>query len=76
MKNSETKKFETKVDLHNRNDMRAIKVTYSNGDTISTSMAKSLTDDEMLNYFSIGKWFNLGSVGDNMQQVTNRQILR
>jgi len=58
------------------NDMRAIKVTYSNGDTISTSMAKSLTDDEMLNYFSIGKWFNLGSVGDNMQQVTKRQILR
>ena len=57
-------------------DMRAIKVTYSNGDTICTSMAKSLTDDEMLNYFSIGKWFNLGSVGDNMQQVTKRQILR
>jgi len=56
--------------------MRAIKVTYSNGDTICTSMAKSLTDDEMLNYFSIGKWVNLGSVGDNMQQVTNRQILR
>jgi len=56
--------------------MRSIKVTYSNGDTIATSVAAGLTDDEMLNYFSIGRWFNLGSVGDNMQQVTNRQILR
>lgn len=55
--------------------MRAIKVTYSNGDVVSTSMAKHLTDKEMLDYFSIGKWFNIGSVSDDMQQVTNREIL-
>lgn len=56
--------------------MRAIKVTYSNGDVISTSMAAHLTDRDMLEYFSIGKWFNIGSVTDNMQQVTNREILK
>ena len=62
------------------NNLRAIKVTYSNGQTISTSMAAHLADDEMLNYFKVGTWFNLGSdidsIEDNMQQVTQTEILR
>lgn len=57
-------------------NLRAIKVTYSNGDVVSTSMAAGLTDQEMLDYFSIGKWFNIGSVTDNMQQVVKREILK
>lgn len=56
--------------------MRAIKVYYSNGDTISTSMAAHLTDKEMQDYFAVGKWFNIGSVEDNMQQVIKTEILK
>ena len=55
--------------------MRAVKVTYTDGTVISTSMAKTLTDADILNYFRVGKWFNIGSVTDNMQQVTAVEIL-
>jgi len=57
-------------------NLRAIKVTYSDGSEISTSMAAHLTDEEMLNYFEVGKWFNIGSCDDNMQQVVSAEILR
>lgn len=56
--------------------LRAVKVTYSNGDTISTSMAAHLTDEEIIDYFAIGKEFNIGSVGDNVQTVKNVDILK
>lgn len=57
-------------------NLRVIKVTYSNNDVVITSMAAHLTDKEMLDYFSIGKWFNIGSASDNMQQVTNAKIIK
>jgi len=57
------------------NNLRSIKVTYSNGDTVTTSMSAKLTDEQMLEYFKVGNWFNIGSVTDNMQQVTNAEIL-
>jgi hypothetical protein len=56
-------------------ELRAIKVTYSDGTEISTNMAANLTDDQMLDYFKVGAWFNLGSVTDNMQQVVKAEIL-
>lgn len=57
--------------------MRAIKVYYSNGDAISTSMAAHLTDKEMQDYFAVGKWFNVGlGPNDNMQQVIKTEILK
>ena len=57
-------------------ELRAIKVTYSDGSEIIASMASHLTDEEMLNYFEVGKWFNIGSNADNMQQVVKSEILR
>ena len=57
-------------------NLRAVKVTYSNGDVVRTSMAAHLTDKEILNYFKVGKWFNICSVSDNMQQVTKAEILK
>lgn len=48
--------------------LRGIKVTYANGDEISTNMAAHLTDAEMLDYFKIGKTFS-GT------QVVNAEIL-
>lgn len=55
--------------------MRAIKVTYENGDVISTSMAAGLSDSEMLDYFKVGRVFNIGNVTDNMQAIVEAEIL-
>ena len=57
-------------------DLRAIKVTYSNGTVISTSMAANLTDKQMLDYFKVGKWFNIGTCDDNMQTVIKAEIVK
>lgn len=56
--------------------LRVIKVTYSNGEVITTSMAAHLTDKEMLDYFAIGKTFNIGTVHDRLAVVTKREILK
>lgn len=57
-------------------NLRAIKVTYSDGTVITTSMAANLTDKQMLDYFRPGKVFNLGSLNDNLQYVVSREILK
>ncbi len=57
-------------------ELRAVRVTYDNGEVIETSMAAGLTDKEMLDYFAIGTEFNIGSVTDKMAKVTNVEILR
>lgn len=47
-------------------------VTYENGDVIGTSINGCVP--EIRNYFSIGRWFNIGNVTDNMQQVKSVTI--
>lgn len=56
--------------------LRAVRVTYSNGDVIETSMAHGLTNQAIKDYFSIGKTFNIGTVDDNLQTVTKCEILK
>ena len=57
--------------------LREVKVTYSNGDVVYTSMAASLTDQDIKNYFRIGKKFNVGSGGkDKMAKVKKVEILK
>jgi len=56
--------------------LRQVKVTFENGDVIHTSMAKHLTDKQIKEYYAIGKVFNLGTVGDNLQKVKQVQILK
>jgi Zn finger protein HypA/HybF involved in hydrogenase expression len=59
--------------------LRSVTVEYGDGTKISTSMAAHLTDDEIRDFFKIGKVFNLGNAhipgdgnyGDNMQPVKN-----
>jgi hypothetical protein len=51
--------------------MRSVKVTYSDGTVINTSLAAHLTDKEIHDYFKVGKAFNLGNVTDNMQTVVS-----
>ena len=54
--------------------MKTANVTYSNGDSIVTSI--NGTDEEIKAYFRVGRWFNIGSVDDNMQTVVTCEILQ
>lgn len=43
------------------------KATFENGKTIETDINGSV--DSVSNYYQVGRVFNLGSVGDNMQKL-------
>jgi len=51
--------------------MQAI-VTYQDGNVIKTRI--NGTEETIKEYFKIGKYFNIGSVSDNMQPITGLQI--
>lgn len=59
-------------------NLRSVKVTYSNGDVITTSMAANLTDQQIKDYFKIGKSFNVGNGrgGDKMSTVKKVDIVK
>lgn len=67
-------KFQQKLQSKN-NNLRCISVTYSDGRTEFCDMAAHLTDDEMKNYFGIGKKFNVGIENDVIIHVTKTEIL-
>jgi hypothetical protein len=54
--------------------MRVVKVTFSNKDTITTSI--NGTDSEIRDYYKIGKVFNLGVVDDKLVKVVSVEILK
>jgi len=56
-------------------ELRHVKVTYSDGNVIYTDMAAHLTNEQILSYFKVGKWFNIGNSEDNMQTVTKCEII-
>jgi len=56
---------------------RKVKVTFSNGDSITTNMNPRLTDQEIKDYYKIGRSFNIGNgEHDNMQTVSKVEILK
>lgn len=55
------------------NYMRCVKVTFANEDTITTSI--NGTEASIKDYYAIGRWFNIGTVEDNMQQVTKLEFI-
>lgn len=58
------------------NKLREIKVFYSDGQERFVNMASSITDKEILDYFSIGRLFNLGDgPKDYFAKVTKVEIL-
>jgi len=59
-------------------DLRSVKVFFDNGDHLTTSMAKGLTDDDIKDYYKVGKSFNLGDGfgGDKMAKVSKIEILK
>ncbi len=47
---------------------RTVTVIYSDDSEITTRI--NGTDAEILEYFAVGKWFNIGSEKDNMQKIS------
>lgn len=55
--------------------LREVKVTYDDGTVVETSMAASLTNKDIKEYFRIGKKFNIGKVRDKIVSVKKVKIL-
>lgn len=57
--------------------LRAAKVTFTNGDSLTTSLAAGLTDAEIKAYYKKGRIFNVGVGGkDRMTRVKSVRILK
>lgn len=55
--------------------LRSVKVTYDNGKVIETNMAAHLTDQDIKDYYRIGRPFNIGSgENDKMAKVASIEI--
>ena len=46
--------------MKNKNKLRSVRVTFDNGDVITTDMAAGLSDADIKSYYKKGKVFNLG----------------
>ena len=57
--------------------LREVKIYFANGDSLETNMSAKLTDQDIRDYYRIGRYFNLGSGDkDNMQPVVKVEILK
>lgn len=57
-------------------NLRAIRVTYSDGTVIATDMAAHLTDKQVLDYFKVGKVFNLGTPFPDLQEDNEQRVIK
>ena len=58
-------------------NLRAVKVTFTNGDSLTTNMAAGLTNAEIKAYYKKGRVFNVGSgPNDRMTRVKSVRILK
>jgi hypothetical protein len=55
--------------------LRFVKVVYSDGSKVETSMAAHLSDSDIKEYFRIGKKFNIGNAEDKIVSVKKVVIL-
>lgn len=55
-------------------NLRSVTVKFKNGDEINTNMAAHVTDEEIKDYYRIGKEFNLGS-GENDNMSTVEEVI-
>ena len=76
MKRSELKQL-IKETINESSTLRSVKVEFDNGDSLTTSMGASLTDEEIYDYYKKGKSFNLGQgEKDKMARVKKVTILK
>lgn len=60
-----------------RPELRAARVTYDTGEVINANMAAHLTDQEITDYFTPGRAFNLGhGLRDRMARVVRCEIMK
>ncbi len=52
-----------------------VKVTFENNDYIETSINGQMSDEQIKDYYAIGKTFNIGNVDDNLQKVVSCEII-
>jgi hypothetical protein len=55
---------------------RVVVVTYESGDIIPTQVAEGITDEEIYEYFQIGRVFNVGCVTDRLSAIKKVKILK
>jgi hypothetical protein len=74
-KNNERELTKQLLTYKPKEKLRSIKVTYDNGKVIHVSMASGLSDKEMLEYYKVGKTFNIGD-GENdlLAKVVSAEI--
>lgn len=70
------KKFSEFLDEKIVVEFREVRVTFDNGDVIETSMNPKITDDDINEYYKIGKQFNIGRIDDKMAKVKKVEILK
>lgn len=71
------KKFNEEKEEKKYPELRSVRVTYDDGTVIPTSMAHNLSDNEILNYFAIGRTFNIGDgPHDKLAKVKKVEILK
>ena len=54
---------------------KGVKVTYSDGTVISTSVNPKISDKAVSCYFKVGKVFNIGQVEDKLVKIIKAEIL-
>ena len=54
--------------------LRSVTVEFEDGDVINTNMAAHLTDADILDYYKVGKTFNLGN-GDKDKMVAVKNVI-
>lgn len=60
----------------NSGKLRLVKVTFDDGDYLHTHMAAHISDDEIREYYKIGKTFNVGlGPDDNMKKIAEVDII-
>ena len=68
---------EKELGIFNEAVKPVVKVTFDNGETIETEVADNATDDDIRNYYAVGKEFNLGQGGqDKMAKVKDVTVTR
>lgn len=53
--------------------MKTVKVTFQDGNYITTKI--NGTNEEIMEYYKIGRYFNLGQENDEMQKVSFLEFL-
>jgi hypothetical protein len=55
--------------------LRSVKVFYDDGNVVSTSISSDATDEDINNYYKVGRSFNIGSGEDDKIAKVQRVVI-